>query len=709
MTDGNHREIRKLFEDVLLLSSGSSGLLPLDEGLPDLRSLAPAIARKMEELSRENEILRRKNEELAQKIVAPRLLEKALEQSEAHFRLLTENAPDVVWRLDSNYHFTYISPSDERLRGFKADEVIGHHIAEIFTDEGLAEVRKLGVQRVEAERRGERMGVVTFEAQHRCKGGTWIWAEISSTPEFDAQGNLTGFYGISREFTQRKQAEDLLHQAKVAAEEASKAKSEFLALVSHEIRTPLNSLVGFSTLARATTDPVKLEQYHAILEQSSRSLMDLVNGILDMSKIEAGRMELENVPFNLHLLVAGLEEQYHPLAEQKSLEFRVVVTEQLPVWVRGDPVRVRQILANLLANAVKFTECGQVVCTILLNDQSTKGGQRLISFQVRDDGIGIPANKQAQLFQPFRQVDPSISRKYGGSGLGLAIVKSLVEMMGGRIAVESREGVGSCFSVQLPLQESDPLPEERLSRPVSLELGMVLVVEDNRFNRQFFEDLLTAWGQQVTLAEGGLQGLQLMEEHHFDLVLLDIRMPGMDGIEVARRIRQREQQRSEAPVPIIAVTADLDGATRQACLDAGINEVLAKPVIQRELARAMAVTCERIVIKSPERQPLLERGVHKALGDDPDRVRQYRLLLASDIDEELFLLQGALERGDRESVGRSGHTLKGLFAQMAHQKPVELAGWLQQNAPTSPLEQLGEMVRQLRQVSRFTWAQEESA
>ena len=646
-------------------------------------------------LSEENDKLRQANEALTLMVDNSRQVEAELLKSEAHYRLMTEHAPDVVWRLGSDYRFTYISPTDERLRGYRSDEVIGHHITEMFNEEGLAEVRKMAVQRQGGEQSGTQKGIITFEAQHRCKGGKWIWAEISYTSEYDSQGNITGFFGISREFTERKQAEVLLQQAKVAAEKASELKSEFLALVSHEIRTPLNSLVGFSTLARTATDPTKLAQYHEILEQSSHSLMDLVNDILDMSKIEAGRMEFESVPFNLRQLVDSLEGNYRHLTDHKMLTLEIVVDEKTPAWVRGDPVRLRQILANLLANAVKFTESGGITCTISLPGQSAGAITPLVRFEVHDTGIGIPENKLSQLFEPFRQLDPSISRKYGGSGLGLAIVHNLVVLMGGSIAVASRVGEGSSFVAELPLQECEPLSVALLPHPVSLPSGTVLVVEDNRFNRLLLEHVLTDWGQQITLAEDGHQALQFIEQQRFDLILLDIRMPDIDGIEVARRIRRRELDRAESPVPIIALTADLETATRDACLDVGINVVLPKPVNREQLARAIAAHRGGMGEMAPGRYPLLNLQTSKGLGNDPDRVLQYQELLAEDIDEELHSLQGALEHADRDLLCRSAHTLKGLCGQLANQAPLELAIWLQQNAPSASSEQLGQVIEQL--------------
>ncbi len=487
----------------------------------------------------------------------------------------------------------------------------------------------------------------------------------------------------------------LLQEAQRSALELQ-AKSEFLALVSHEIRTPLNALVGFSSLARATKDPVKLDQYHAILEQSSHSLMELVNGILDMSKIEAGRMELEAVPFNLRQLVTDLDEPYRHLANQKMLEFKLGVTDDVPAWVLGDPVRLRQILANLLANAVKFTENGEVSFSISCNSRLEGNAPSSVRFEVRDTGIGIPESGRNRLFQPFRQLDPSITRTFGGSGLGLAIVRNLVEMMHGSITVDSREGQGSCFVVELPLQASEALPDVQLATPAALLPGSVLVVEDNEFNRRLLGDILAAWGQQVALADGGLQALQLMELQSFDLVLLDIRMPDIDGIEVARRIRRREQERSEAAVPIIAITADVDEATREACLGAGINAVLPKPVNPEQLARAILVQCGGTVTLPPGDGLLLNGQTSNDFANNPERARQYRELLLADIYDELNGLQSAFERDDRPGLGRAAHTLKGLCGHLANGEPAKLASWLQLNASSAGLEEIGTVLVQLQ-------------
>lgn len=485
-----------------------------------------------------------------------------------------------------------------------------------------------------------------------------------------------------------------LFEAKKTAEAANVAKSQFLASISHEIRTPLNSLVGFSSLARKTADSARLDQYHTILETSSRSLMALLDSILDMSKIEAGRFELETAPLNVRNVIESLEAQYRLHAEDKMLKFHVVVTDSVPAWVLGDVIRLRQVLVNMLANAVKFTESGEVSCTVCLSDRRAESDHSLMRFEIRDTGIGIPESKISSLFQPFRQLDPTITRKFGGTGLGLAIVHSLVKMMSGSISVQSREGEGSCFVVELPLPETSQV-HNPVAAPALLSSGTVLVVEDTRFNGHLLESILTEWDQQVILAEDGWQALQLMEQLRFDLLLLDIRMPGIDGIEVARRVRQKEQERSEVPMPIFAITADTDTDTRESCLAAGINEVLAKPVMPDQLASMIAVYYQGADAAPPDEKFLLNLRICNDFGNNPERTSQYAQMLKQDIDKELQRLLTAFDCDDRTTLGLVAHTLKGLCVNLASRDPAKFAAWLQNNALLARPEQMERVIKKL--------------
>jgi CheY-like chemotaxis protein len=337
-----------------------------------------------------------------------------------------------------------------------------------------------------------------------------------------------------------------------------------------------------------------------------------------------------------------------------------------------------------------------VHCSVGVVGDRAADGASLVRFEVRDTGIGIPEASRELLFQPFRQLDATITRRFGGTGLGLAIVKNLVTGMKGTLAFESREGVGSCFSVELPLQETEALPKD-LTPPLVLASGVaVLVVEDNQYNRHLLAEILASWGQRAVLAEDGLQALRLMKLQRFDLILLDIRMPGMDGIEVARRVRKRERAVSAEPVAIIAVTADADAATREACLAVGINEVLAKPVIPEQLARAIAAHGGACIAVSSAQGVLLNEQTRHDFADHPERGSRFREMLMQDIEVELRTLGSALEKDDRSELSRVCHTLKGLCGHLAYREPADLASWLQMHAATAKLQQLRSVAEQLR-------------
>ena len=407
-------------------------------------------------------------------------------------------------------------------------------------------------------------------------------------------------------------------------------------------------------------------------------------------------MEVAAVPFNLRQMIRDLEEQYRSLAERKKLAFQIVIAENVPEWVLGDPIRLRQILVNLLSNAVRFTECGSVSCNVCLSGSAAQEDP-LVRFEVADTGIGIPEGNRDQLFQPFRQLDATISRTFGGTGLGLAIVRSLTQLLKGSLTFESQEGVGSSFTVELPLRKTAAAPDDPAPAQVmAAAAGSILVAEDNAFNRRLLEETLTVCGHRVTLAEDGRQAIEMSEQQRFAMILLDIRMPGIDGIEVARQIRRREQEFSETPVPIIAITADADAATREACLNAGINAVLTKPVVPGQLALAIATHGGPALTSLWGNEPLLNGRTCSDLGDNPERARQYRAMLMSDIEEELLCLQAALECDNRLELVRAAHTLKGLCGHLANQEPADLAAWLQLNGQAAHREQLQSAIEQIK-------------
>jgi signal transduction histidine kinase/ActR/RegA family two-component response regulator len=426
--------------------------------------------------------------------------------------------------------------------------------------------------------------------------GREAWFDLSISLYESASGPVV--LSIFRDITGRKQVEQSLAVARDRAESASRAKSEFLANMSHELRTPMNGVIGMTELLQETNLDEEQRSYVEMALTSARSLLSLLNDILDLSKIEAGRLELSPVDFDLKACVNDAVNMVRVPARQKGLTLEVDVAGNLPSHLHGDPVRVRQILLNLLGNAVKFTESGAV--RVFLERTVGEEPGVLLHGLVEDTGIGIPFEHQAAIFEAFQQADGSTTRRYGGTGLGLSITQRLASLMHGRVWVESEEGQGSRFHFVIRLAAaSTPGRSARQLRKLHQALVRpaggngairVLVAEDNPVNQQLAARVLEREGFQVEIAADGSEALERLAASPFDLILMDVQMPRMDGLEATIAIRRSERASGER-IPIIAMTAHAMKGDRERCLQAGMDDYIAKPITieaLRELAARWA-------------------------------------------------------------------------------------------------------------------------
>ena len=427
-----------------------------------------------------------------------------------------------------------------------------------------------------------------FDSTYRVprKGGEWIWVvDRGRIVRRDESGRPTKMIGALKDITVQLAAERALHEAKDAAEATSNAKSAFLATISHEMRTPLNAVIGTATLLEHTELSDDQRELLRLLRRSGDSLLAVVDDVLDFTKIEAGRLELDERPFDLQQTIRDSISLVEHTARQKELRLEAAFAPGTEGWFHGDDTRLRQILLNLLSNAVKFTERGGVAIEV----SADRAGDDRVNFQmaVTDTGIGIPADRLARLFQPFSQVDSSTTRRFGGTGLGLAISRRLAELMGGTIDVVTEDGQGATFTLRLGFTRTaapDDFPAAVLPVTAETRTARVILAEDNPVNQLVQLRMLRQLGYHADLAANGVELVDAFEKSEYDLVLLDIQMPVMDGLEAARELRRRGFTRTR----LVALTADVTTETRRATLGAGFDEFLSKPIKIDALAAALA-------------------------------------------------------------------------------------------------------------------------
>jgi PAS domain S-box-containing protein len=496
-----------------------------------------------------------------------------------------------------NQRFVVTNPRFEQMYGWPSGALVGQSGRVVWDSD--EDYQRIGATLGPILARGE---AAEIEIQARRFDGSTFLGRITGKAIDSSNPAQGGTIWIVDDITERRQVEQALARARDAAEAANRAKSAFLANTSHELRTPLNQLIGLARLAAATeTAEDRRGQYLAQMSDAARALSDIIANILDVSKIEAGKVELESLPFDLGELLRSIQRGYAALADPRPIALRLELGDGIDGWVQGDPLRIRQILSNYLANALKFTAQGEVRL------QARRLDAQRVRFEVHDTGAGIDEPTQARLFRPFTQADESTTRRFGGTGLGLSICRDLATLMGGEVGVHSRLGEGSCFWAELPLSAvAAPAPEvdAETPAPVSLQGASVLMVEDNPVNMLIAGAMLEQWGVRTEQATDGQQAVLAVQRRAqtgamFDAVLMDVQMPVMSGHEATRVLRR---DYSPEQLPIIALTAAALVSERDQALAAGMNDFLTKPIDAQRLQQALlrCVTARRA---SPQPQP----------------------------------------------------------------------------------------------------------
>ncbi|MEN8222839.1 MAG: response regulator [Acidobacteriota bacterium] len=504
----------------------------------------------------------------------------SLRESRARFQYLFESSMDSILILDGERNIIDVNPVTASRFGYTKEELKGEKFSILFHEDSIADCEKQ-MRIVEMELRNR------FEFHGKKKDNSELHVDSSMVYLRGETMENSAFFITCNDITERKEAEVLLKNAKEEAENANKSKSEFLANMSHEIRTPMTAILGFSELLETTELKGKQGEYINVIKNSGESLLYLIDEILDFSKIEAGKVIIERKNFELGKLLGEIRETTKIWIKEKNVELIINTGKNIPQYLCGDPERLRQILRNLLNNAVKFTEQGEISLNIELRKELDPWVS--LNFTVSDTGIGISRDNTDKLFKSFSQIDSALSRKYEGTGLGLAITSKLVEMMGGKLEVKSELNKGTTFAFSVNFGMADYAENEDSHRKPSSELKKdlsdysVLVVEDNSVNRMLLDYTLKREGFNVSSVINGDDALDILEKEKFDLILMDIQMPGKDGVEVTREIRRT----SNKNIPVIALTANAMKGDREKYIDLGLDDYLSKPIKKRVLVNTV--------------------------------------------------------------------------------------------------------------------------
>ncbi len=613
-------------------------------------------------------------------------LDQRLRDQQFYTRSLIESNLDALMAIDPAGIITDVNKQMEALTGCTRDELIGAPFKGYFTDPDRAEA---AIRIVLNEKK-----VTDYELTACDTSGKTTVVSFNATTFYDRWRKLQGVFAAARDVTEGKRFEAELKQAKANAESASRTKSEFLASMSHEIRTPMNAIMGIADLLAKTSLSPQQDKYVQIFRRAGDNLLNLINDILDLSKVEALQLELEQTGFSLVDVLEKVMEMVTIRAHEKGLLLKCEIAPNVPTDLQGDPTRVQQVLMNLLGNAIKFTQAGKVSLRVTLEGDAAV--PTLLRFTVSDTGIGIPPEKLGQVFERFTQADSSTTRRFGGSGLGLTISKRLVELMGGHIGVDSVVGEGSVFAFSVPFETWS---EATRRAPIAVGAGpeqvlpalRILLAEDSPDNCTITIAYLEGTPYTVDVAETGAIACAMFAANHYDMVLMDRQMPVMDGLTATRTIRALEKADGRTPTAIIALTASALKGDREKCMAAGCTAFLTKPVKQEVLLQTIK---DHSKAASPTPSPTSVRSDSMVPWVHPRLVAQIPSFLLNR-RKDVIVLNDALARGDFETVGRLGHGMKGAGVSFGFQAISDIGDKMEREAARSNTDASSQCVVEL--------------
>ncbi|MCK5148232.1 response regulator [bacterium] len=643
---------------------------------------------------------------VARNLTQRKAVESALARERQLSSKLLHHSPALIFIQDSHGKYLLVNPAFLSFTRYKKHDVLGKIPKELFPSSNVESILSGDPKQFK-----NKDTYINSEEYIKDWYGRRYWFLSTKIPYFDDMGEFLGVIGISQDITERVASEKEMKRAMQAAENANRAKSEFLANISHELRTPMNGIIGLTELATDCIEDPEVIHYLQLVSQSADSLMQILNDLLDFSKIEAGKMEIEEVQINFKTFATELYRSHESAAKEKSLNFKVDFSSDFPKYLIGDSNRLKQVLDNLIGNAFEFTESGSVYVKVsmMINDQlgdyiHPLPYYKYIKFTVEDTGIGILDDKIDSIFESFIQVDGSLTRDHGGIGLGLAICHNLVSLMGGDIWVESDVGKGSSFHFYIPMKEisdkiSDiPNTKRRFSKGShSFDMtfdASILVVEDEPVSREVVVRFLEKWGCRVTTADNGQIALDLLSRLSFDLIIMDVQMPVMNGLQATYLIRNGKVKGIDIEIPIIALTAHALEKDRRKCLEVGMNDYVSKPidsslfyqVIKRHLKEKKIGIYEITDSKFDNIQSSSEvidsQAVLHRLAGDMDLFLKTMKIFYDHMPQRMEDLEKALHENDYKEINRYAHSMKSAAANIGANALSQQATLLETVAPS---------------------------